>query len=111
MSLQYWQDKQLKDCSRRQRNGNRENNDASDVRCNTSSISSGLYIPLWDCIPMTTYKYEMEKSYNLGINYRWSIGSQIHGRLASAIHRMCNMLISHNNRVYANRNTLLRLAK
>ena len=60
---------------------------------------------------MTTYRYEMEKSYNLGINYWWGIGSQIHGRLASAIHRVCNMLISHSNRVHANRHTLLTSSK
>ena len=60
---------------------------------------------------MTTYMYEMEKSYNLGINYRWGIGGQNHSRFASAIHRMCNMFIAHNNRVHINRHTLLTSSK
>ena len=60
---------------------------------------------------MTTYMYEVEKSYNLGINYWRSISSQFYGRLASAIHRVCNMLISYSNRVHANRHTLLTSSK
>jgi len=60
---------------------------------------------------MTTYMHEVEKSYNLGINYRWSIGRQIYDRLANAFHRVHKLLITHNHRVYANRHTLLTLAK